>query len=32
METTHWRSAADDEVMQDEHVFIWQAMLESIDV
>jgi len=29
---TYWRSAADDEVMQDEHGFIWRAMLDTIDV
>lgn len=32
METAYWRSKADDEVMQDEHGFIWQAMLDTIDV
>ena len=32
MSTTYWQSAADDEAMQDEHLFIWQAMLETIDV
>jgi SAM-dependent methyltransferase len=32
METTYWRSAADDEAMQDEHGFIWRAMLDTIDV
>jgi SAM-dependent methyltransferase len=32
METTYWRSAADDEAMQDEHKFIWRAMLDTIDV
>ncbi len=32
METTYWQSAADDEAMQDEHLFIWRAMLETIDV
>ena len=32
MNTTYWQSAADDEVMQDEHLFIWQAMFETIDV
>ncbi len=29
---TYWRSAADDEAMQDEHGFIWRAMLDTIDV
>jgi SAM-dependent methyltransferase len=28
---TYWQSAAEDEVMQDEHGFVWQAMLDSID-
>jgi SAM-dependent methyltransferase len=28
----YWRSALDDEAMQDEHGFIWQAMLETIDM
>ena len=32
METTYWQSAADDELMQDEHGFIWRAMLDTIDV
>jgi SAM-dependent methyltransferase len=32
MNTTYWRSAADDEAMQDEHGFIWRAMLDTIDV
>ena len=32
MDTTYWRSAADDEAMQDEHGFIWRAMLDTIDV
>lgn len=32
MDTTYWRSAADDEAMQDEHRFIWRAMLDTIDV
>jgi SAM-dependent methyltransferase len=32
MDTTYWRGEADDEAMQDEHGFIWQAMLETIDV
>ncbi len=29
---TYWRSAADDEAMQDDHGFIWRAMLDTIDV
>ena len=28
----YWRSAADDETMQDEHGFIWRAMLDTVDV
>lgn len=28
----YWRSASDDEAMQDEHGFIWGAMLDTIDV
>jgi SAM-dependent methyltransferase len=31
MNTTYWRTAADDEAMQDEHGFIWNAMLDTID-
>jgi SAM-dependent methyltransferase len=27
----YWRSAAEDEEMQDEHGFIWRAMLDTID-
>jgi SAM-dependent methyltransferase len=29
---TYWQSATEDAEMQDEHAFIWQAMLETIDV
>jgi SAM-dependent methyltransferase len=32
MNSTYWQSAADDEAMQDEHLFIWRAILETIDV
>jgi SAM-dependent methyltransferase len=32
VEANYWRSAADDEAMQDEHGFIWQAMLDTMDV
>jgi SAM-dependent methyltransferase len=32
MSATYWRSAADDAAMQDEHGFIWEAMLAAIDV
>lgn len=28
----YWRSATDDETMQDEHGFIWRAMLDTIDM
>jgi len=31
MSTRYWRSAAEDEAMQDEHRFIWKAMLDTID-
>ena len=32
MTGTYWQSAADDAAMQDEHAFIWQAMLDTIDI
>ncbi|HEX4540562.1 MAG TPA: methyltransferase domain-containing protein [Acidimicrobiales bacterium] len=32
MDTTYWRGGAEDEAMQEEHGFIWRAMLETIDV
>ena len=32
MDTGYWRSAAEDETMQDEHGFVWRAMLDTIDV
>jgi SAM-dependent methyltransferase len=32
MAMTYWRSAGHDEQMQDEHGFVWRAMLETIDV
>lgn len=32
MAMSYRRSADDDEAMQDEHVFIWRAMLDTIDV
>jgi SAM-dependent methyltransferase len=32
MADQYWRGAAEDEVMQDEHGFIWLAMLEMVDV
>ena len=28
----YWQSAADDVAMQEEHAFIWRAMLDTIDV
>jgi SAM-dependent methyltransferase len=30
--TTYWRGAAEDEAMQEEHGFIWRAMLDTIDI
>ena len=32
MDTGYWHSAAGDEAMQDEHGFVWWAMLDTIDV
>src|SRR5258708_4294946 len=32
MSPSYWRGAAEDEAMQDEHGFIWKAMLETIDM
>jgi SAM-dependent methyltransferase len=32
MSQTYWRDAAGDAAMQDEHAFIWRAMLDTIDV
>jgi SAM-dependent methyltransferase len=32
MARDYWQSAAEDEAMQDEHRFIWDAMLEAVDV
>lgn len=32
MSQTYWRDAAGDEAMQDEHAFVWKAMLETIDI
>jgi SAM-dependent methyltransferase len=31
MSTFYWRGAVEDEAMQDEHGFIWKAMLDTID-
>jgi SAM-dependent methyltransferase len=30
--TRYWQGAAEDEAMQDDHGFIWRAMLDTIDV
>jgi SAM-dependent methyltransferase len=30
--TSYWRGAAEDEAMQDEHGFVWRAMLDTIDI
>jgi SAM-dependent methyltransferase len=32
MNTTYWQNAAYDEAMQDDHGFIWRAMVDTIDV
>jgi SAM-dependent methyltransferase len=32
MSQTYWRGATADEAMQDEHSFIWRAMLDTIDM
>ena len=32
MSPSYWRGAAEDAAMQDEHGFIWKAMLETIDI
>ena len=32
VEANYWRSATEDKAMQDEHGFIWRAMLETMDV
>ena len=32
MDQGYWQGAAEDEAMQDAHGFVWQAMLETIDV
>ena len=31
MSTPYWRGAVEDEAMQEEHGFIWRAMLDTID-
>src|SRR5262249_2867564 len=32
VQSDYWRGAAHDEAMQDEHAFIWRAMLETMDI
>jgi SAM-dependent methyltransferase len=32
MSSTYWRGPAEDEAMQGEHGFVWEAMLDTIDV
>jgi SAM-dependent methyltransferase len=32
MQSTYWRTPALDEAMQDDHGFIWDAMLDAVDV
>jgi SAM-dependent methyltransferase len=32
MSDPYWRGAAEDEAMQDEHGFLWRALLDTIDV
>jgi SAM-dependent methyltransferase len=32
MSQTYWQNAAADELMQDDHAFIWKAMLDAIDI
>src|SRR5437879_1362863 len=32
MTQTYWQDAAADEAMQEEHGFVWRAMLDTIDV
>jgi hypothetical protein len=31
MDRPYWRGAVEDEAMQDEHGFIWRAILDTID-
>jgi SAM-dependent methyltransferase len=31
MDSSYWRGAAEDEAMEDDHGFIWKAMLDTID-
>ena len=30
-EPLYWRSAAEDEAMQNEHRFVWEAMVNAVD-
>ena len=32
MSEPYWRGAAEDEAMQDEHGFLWRALLDTIDI
>jgi SAM-dependent methyltransferase len=32
VENGYWRGASEDEAMQDEHEFIWRAMIDTVDV
>ena len=32
MTPTYWQDAAADEAMQEEHGFVWRAMLDTVDV
>ena len=32
MSQSYWQDATADEAMQDEHAFVWRAMLETIDI
>jgi SAM-dependent methyltransferase len=32
MSATYWRGAAQDAAMQEDHRFVWEAMLDTIDV
>jgi SAM-dependent methyltransferase len=32
MDAAYWRGAAEDAAMQDDHAFVWRAMLDTIDV
>jgi SAM-dependent methyltransferase len=31
IEPSYWRSANEDEAMQEEHLFVWEAMLRAVD-